>query len=150
MGCQQAWRRARPVLGATTLPYHDCNVELLNHHFLMSDPRERESAERAARERQAREFLADATRDLQRTRALAVRLESGDRAAWAEVQNLAHNMAARAAALKLGLLDACARELENLADEHLAGAPLDGFLLHCLASALETVALEIESLKHAG
>jgi hypothetical protein len=115
----------------------------------MSDPRERESAERAARERQVREFLDDATRDLQRMRGLAARLESDDGAAWTEVQNLAHNVAARAAALKLGVLDACSRELENLADEHLAGAPLDAFLLQCLASALETVALEIESLKRA-
>jgi hypothetical protein len=115
----------------------------------MSDPRERESAERAARERQVREFLDDATRDLQRMRGLGARLESGDHAAWGEVQNLAHNVAARAAVLKLGLLDVCARELENLADEHLAGAPLDAFALQCLASAFETVALEIEALKRA-
>ena len=116
----------------------------------MSDPRERESAERAARERQVREFLEDATRDLQRMRGLGARLESDDKAAWVEVQNLSHNIAARAAVLKLGLLDACARELEDLADEHLAGAPLDAFILQCLASAFETVALEIETLKRAG
>jgi hypothetical protein len=113
----------------------------------MSDPRERENSERASRERQVREFLDDATRDLQRTRGLAVRLEANDAAAWGEVQNLAHNIAARAFTLKLGLLNACARELENLADENLAGAPVDAFFMQCTSSAIETIALEVEALK---
>ena len=113
----------------------------------MSDPRERENSERVARERQLREFLDDATRDLQRTRGLAARLEANDAAAWGEVQNLAHNIAARALTLKLGLLNACARELENLADENLAGTPADAFFMQCTSSAIETIALEIEALK---
>jgi hypothetical protein len=113
----------------------------------MSDPRERETAERAARERIVREFLEDATRDLQRMRGLTARLEAADAIAWTELGNLAHNLAARAAALKLGVLNACARELENLADEHLAGAALDAFFIQCVASGLETIALEIEGQK---
>ena len=113
----------------------------------MSDPRERETPERAARERNVREFLDDATRDLQRMRAVAAQLETGDAAAWSEVRTLAHNLAARAMALKLGVLGSCARELEGLADERIAGAPLDAFFVQCTSSALETVALEIETLK---
>lgn len=115
----------------------------------MSDPREQVNGERAARERQVREFLDDATRDLQRMRGMAVRLEAGEAAAWGEVQLLAHNIAARALTLKLGLLNACARELENLADERLAGAAIDAFFMQCVSSAIETIALEIEGLKRA-
>jgi HPt (histidine-containing phosphotransfer) domain-containing protein len=113
----------------------------------MSDPRERENSDRAARDRQVREFLEDATRDLQRMRGLAVRLEASHSVAWSEVQNLAHNLAARAATLKLGLLNACARELESLADEKLSGTPADAFMMQCVSSAIETIALEIEALK---
>lgn len=113
----------------------------------MSDPRERENSERAARERQVREFLDDATRDLQRMRGIAACLEANDAVAWGEVQNLAHNIAARASTLKLGLLNACARELENLVDENLAGAPVDAFFVQCTSSAIETIALEIAVLK---
>jgi|SRR5688572_12812037 hypothetical protein len=103
----------------------------------MSDPRERN----------VREFLDDATRDLQRMRALAAQLESGDAEAWSEVRNLAHNLAVRALTLRLGVLVSCAREIEALADERIAGAPLDAFFVQCTSSALETVALEIETLK---
>lgn len=113
----------------------------------MSDSRERENGDRVARERLVREFLDDATRDLQRMRGLAVRLEANYAVAWGEVQNLAHNIAARAATLKFGLLNACARELENLADENLAGAPVDAFFMQCSSSAIETIALEIDALK---
>lgn len=94
-----------------------------------------------------REFLDDATRDLQRMRALAAQLEAGDAGAWSEVRNLAHNLAARAITMKLGVLGSCARELEGLADEQIAGAPLDAFFVQCTSSALETIALEIETLK---
>jgi hypothetical protein len=80
-------------------------------------------------------------------RGLAVRLEAGDAAAWGEIQILAHNIAARALTLKLGLLNACARELENLADEKLAGAAVDAFFMQCMSSGIETIALEIEALK---
>jgi hypothetical protein len=113
----------------------------------MSDPRERENSERAARERQVREFLDDATRDLQRMRGLAVRLEANDAVAWEEIRNLAHNIAARASTLRLGLLNTCARELENLADENLAGATVDAFFMQCASSGIETIALEVEALK---
>jgi hypothetical protein len=95
------------------------------------------------------EFLSDATRDVERMRGLVADLDAGDAAAWGRVQVMAHNLAARALALKLGVLNACARELEQLTNERHNGAPLDRFFLQCVASAIETLALEIGTLKQA-
>jgi hypothetical protein len=135
--CQVRGGARRPVQPATGRTYDGAHVELLPAIQLMLEPSERS----------VREFLDDATRDLQRMRALAAQLETGDAEAWNELRNLAHNVAARAITLKLGVLGSCARELESLADEWLAGAPLDAFFVQCTSSALETVALEIETLK---
>jgi hypothetical protein len=115
----------------------------------MTDLREREAVERERRRHQLEEFLVDATRDSERMRALLAELEAGDPAAWSRVQNIAHNLGARALALKLGLLNACARELERLTDERQDGAPLDGFFMQCVGAAIETIALEIAALKRA-
>jgi hypothetical protein len=113
------------------------------------DPRGQEAAENARQRQLVQEFLVDTTRDVERMRGLIVQLEAGEKTAWAQVQNLAHNVAARALALKLVVLNSCARELEQLADEHLKGAPLDKVLMQCVGSAIETVALEIEQLRRA-
>ena len=115
----------------------------------MTDPRGREPAERERQQQQLDEFLGDATRDVERMRGLLNSLEAGDAAAWARVQNLAHNIGARSHALKLGVMNACARELEQLTDDHENGAPLDAFFCQCVASAIETLALEIETLRRA-
>lgn len=115
----------------------------------MTDPRERETVERERQQQQLEEFLGDATRDVERMRALVPELEADDAAAWARVQNMAHNLGARSQALKLGIMNACARELEQLTDEHQNGAPLDGFFMQCVASAIETLAIEIASLRRA-
>lgn len=115
----------------------------------MTDLRGREAAERERHRLMLDEFLSDATRDVERMRGLVVDLEAGDAAAWGRVQNMAHNLAARALVLKLGVLHACARELEQLTNERHNGAPLDRFFLQCVASAIETLALEIGVLKQA-
>jgi hypothetical protein len=115
----------------------------------MTDLRERETVERERQRHQLEEFLGDATRDVGRMRGLVAELEAGDPAAWARVQNLAHNLAARAQALRLGVMTAAARELERFADEHQNGAPLDDFFVQCVGSAIETLALEIAALKRA-
>lgn len=113
------------------------------------DLRERESAERERHRQQVDEFLHDARRDVERMRVLLPELEAGDTAAWARVQNLAHNLAARSLALKLGVMNACARELVQLTDEQQNGAPLDDFFRQCVGSAIETLALEIDGLRRA-
>lgn len=113
------------------------------------DPRERETVERERHRQQLDEFLGDATRDVERMRAMEPELEAGDPASWDRVQNLAHNLAARSLALKLGVLNACARELEQLTEERQKGAPLDSFFKQCVVGAIETLALEIDQLKRA-
>jgi HPt (histidine-containing phosphotransfer) domain-containing protein len=115
----------------------------------MTDLRGREAAERERHRQVLDEFLSDATRDVELMRARVADLDAGDATAWAHVQNTAHNLAARAMALKLGVLNACARELEQLTNERHNGAPLDRFFLQCVASAIETLWLEIGMLKQA-
>lgn len=118
-----------------------------SYHGSMVDRREREAAERERQRHQLGEFLADATRDVERMRGLLAELEAGDPAAWSRVQNLAHNLGARSLALKLGVMHACARELERLTDERQDGAPLDDFFVQCVGSAIETLALEVAALR---
>ena len=115
----------------------------------MTDPRGRETAERERQLQQLDEFLGDATRDVERMRALVADLERGDAAAWTRVQTIAHNLGARSLALKLGVMNACARELEQLTDERQNGAPLDNFFMQCVSGAVETLALEIATLRRA-
>jgi len=115
----------------------------------MTDPRGREPAERERQRQMLGEFLADATRDVERMRGMLTALDAGDAAALARVQTLAHNLGARSQALKLGVLNACARELEQLTEERQNGAPLDDFFRQCVSSAVETLALEIDALRRA-
>jgi hypothetical protein len=115
----------------------------------MTDLRGREAAEKERQRQMLDEFLGDATRDLERMRGLIPALEAGDATAWGRVQNTAHNLAARAMALKLGVLNECARELEQFTNEHQNGAPRDKFFMQCVGSAIETLALEIGTLKQA-
>jgi hypothetical protein len=103
--------------------------------------------ERERHRQQLDEFLADANQDVARMRGMESELEAGDVAAWERLQMLAHNLAARSQILKLGVLNACARELQQLVDDRQKGAPFDAFFLQCVSSAIETVALEIESLR---
>lgn len=114
-----------------------------------TDPRERDAIERDRQRTQLEEFLGDAQRDVERMRAMESELEAGDAAAWDRVQNLAHNLAARSMGLKLGVLNACARELEQLTEERQKGAPLDTFFKQCVVGAIETLSLEIEQLRRA-
>jgi hypothetical protein len=82
-------------------------------------------------------------------RGMIAELEAGNDAAWSRVENVAHNLVARSQILKLGLLNACARELQQLVDEYRKGAPLDTLFMQCIHGAVETLALEIDSLRRA-
>jgi len=115
----------------------------------MADLRDRETVERERHRIQVEEFLGDARQDVARLRGLVPELEAGDLATWARLQTIAHNLAARSQILKLGILNACARELQQLVDERQKGAAVDNFFLQCVNSAIETLALEIEALKRA-
>jgi hypothetical protein len=90
------------------------------------------------------EFLHQSSEDLARLRALVADLAAGDLGAWAHACTLAHNIAAGANANNLGVLTACARELDQLLCERRPNELADAFLMSCIASAIEAVALEIE------
>ena len=115
----------------------------------MTDPRGRETVERERHLQQLEEFLGDATRDVERMRDMVAELEAGDATAWARVQTMAHNLGARSQALKLGVMIACARELEMLTNERQNGAPLDEYFMMCVTSAIETLSIEIAQLRRA-
>lgn len=115
----------------------------------VNDLRDRDSGERERTRQLLDEFLSDATLDVDSMRTSLAALEAGDGATWTRVQTLAHNLGARAHALNLRVLIACSRELELLTEDRLAGAPIDGFFMQCVASAIETLELEIASLTRA-
>ena len=115
----------------------------------MADLRDRETVERERHRLQVDEFLGDARQDVVRMRGMMPDLEADDAAAWTRLQNLAHNLNARSQILKLGVLNACARELQQLLAERHSGGALDAFFFQCLGSAIETLALEIDVLKRA-
>ena len=115
----------------------------------MADLRERETVERERHRLQVDEFLGDARQDVARMRGMLPDLEADDAAAWTRLQNLAHNLNARSQILRLGILNACARELQQLVEQRQSGASADGFFMQCVNSAIETLALEIEALKRA-
>ncbi len=116
---------------------------------LVSDPRGKNNSE-DGRGRLVIEFLRRAREDLVRMRGLVPELEAGVETAWAGACTLAHNIAAGANTHKLGVLTACARELDALLCERTPVAKPDAFLLGCIASAIEAVALEVEMLMREG
>lgn len=114
-----------------------------------ADLRARETVERERHRHQLDEFLADAAQDVGRMRGMVFELEAGETATWERLENIVHNLAARSGILKLGVMNACARELQQLVDERQRGGALDPFFVQCLSSAIETLALEIDALKRA-
>ncbi len=96
------------------------------------------------------DFLRLARADLARMRGLVPELEGGDAAAWSRACMLAHDMAAGANTHRFCVLTACARELDQLLCERTPDAQPDAFLMSCIASAIEAVALEVEVLMREG
>jgi hypothetical protein len=93
------------------------------------------------------ELIEGAGRDLAQMRA-AVGAGAADLAAWSRVQKAAHHIAARAAGLKLGVLEHVSRELEAIAAEVLADQAGDRMRsMRVCDVALDTIALELESLR---
>src|SRR4051812_5963635 len=80
---------------------------------------------------------------------LSAGLHAGSIAApdWRRVQLAAHNIAARAAALRLGVLELCAREFEQLAAGLATGDGAErSARVEAALVALETIGLELDSL----
>jgi hypothetical protein len=112
-----------------------------------ADLRAPQTVERERYRQQLDDFLDHAGQDVGRMRGMVFELEAGEAATWERLENIAHNLAARSQVLKLGVLNACARELQQLVDERRKGAMLDTFFLQCVNGAVETLALEIDALK---
>src|SRR4051812_47157864 len=113
----------------------------------MNDIHSKEQAKCLEQDKLVRELARDVAEDVQRMRATSAELEAVDWVAWRRVQNAAHNIAARAGALKLVVLQQCARELEELAacvqtlNESGKARHLESAMV-----AIETIALEVETL----
>ena len=94
------------------------------------------------------EFITEANVDLERCRSGAADLAELDPTSWRRVQQLAHNVGARAAALKLGVLQICARELEQFSIDILkAGSADKSEYIQGAMIALEMLDLELKALK---
>jgi len=94
-----------------------------------------------------RELVREAAVEMARIRTGTPPLETLDRHGWEHSRRLAHNIAARAQALDLGVLAACARELERFAGGvALADSKDQAVALQGAAIAIETIDLEVSVL----
>jgi hypothetical protein len=100
------------------------------------------------RKEQARVLVRQLTLELRALRMQFAKLEAGDTRVWQHARLLAQGVIRDAAHLELGLLVACAREVEIFAERRFAGEPTDGDLTLYLMSALDTLAMELERLRH--
>ena len=100
------------------------------------------------RERLILEFIDIAQRDVELMRSASGDLDRLDLMSWRRVELTAHNLAARAGALKLGVLERAALELEQFAlavlsnDNQEKSKSVDSGQV-----AIETIALELQALQ---
>jgi hypothetical protein len=98
------------------------------------------------------ELVREVSLQLELMRGARVSLEAQDPAAWRGANTVAHNIAVRADALRLGVLESCARELEKFSAAILDGkspdenAASDAGLVHRAMVAIETLELELRAL----
>jgi len=93
------------------------------------------------------ELVREASTEIARVRASTHALASLDMSEWERTQRSAHNIAARACALNLGVLASCSRELERFAGAVLtASKPAQPSALQSAAIAIEAVDLELSVL----
>lgn len=97
------------------------------------------------------ELVREAGVEMARIRASTAALEALDRNEWERTQRLAHNIAARAQALDLGVLASCARELQRFAGTLVTGDPNGQTVaLQGAAIAIEAIDLELNVLAKNG
>src|ERR1043165_6361215 len=93
-----------------------------------------------------KEFLSEVSTDLERLRAASTDPDALDSASWRRLQTTAHNIGVRAEALKLGVMQHCARELEQFAADVVTptgsskSASIQGAMI-----ALEILELELQA-----
>jgi HPt (histidine-containing phosphotransfer) domain-containing protein len=96
---------------------------------------------------QVQELVREVGVETARIRERTAVLEALDTDEWQRAQRWAHNIAARAQALNLGVLASCAWELERFAGDIVVGDP-EGqtTALRNAAIAIETIDLELSVL----
>jgi hypothetical protein len=75
-------------------------------------------------------------------------VERGDVAAWEQIEAFARELIRLGQPLELGLLVACAKEVLHFTARRKAGAPCEPNLVLYLLSGLDTLAMELERLRH--
>jgi hypothetical protein len=113
----------------------------------MSVAHDLNALEEQRRKDAAREFVSDAAHRLSRLRQKTRLLEAGDPPVWEEARRFAQEVIRRGATLELGLLVACAKEVLHFTARKIA-APREPNLELYLLSGLDTLAMELERLRH--
>jgi hypothetical protein len=99
------------------------------------------------RKETARRLVNDAARRLAVMRQHTRLLEAGDVAAWEDAAAFARDLVRAGTELELGLLVACAREVLHFTARKIT-APREPNLVLYLLSGLDTLAMELERLRH--
>lgn len=85
--------------------------------------------------------------DVEQMRRNVPALIAGDDAAWRHLRFRAQRIRGTAQGLDLGVLSACARELERLAEERFTRVEIDAQFLLSVTSAIEMVAIELSRIR---
>jgi hypothetical protein len=104
-------------------------------------------AEELRRER-VQALLRRSMRILLDLRLASAKLDTGDPGTWQQVRSFSQELVRESTLLDLPLLLACAREALVFAEKRFAGAPLYPDLVLYMLSALDTLAMEVERLRH--
>lgn len=92
-------------------------------------------------------FLVRTVDDVEQMRRNVPALIAGDDAAWRHLRFCAQRIRGTAHGLDLGVLSACARELELLAEERFTRGEIDAQFLLSVTSAIEMVAIELNRIR---
>jgi len=114
----------------------------------MSVAHDLNALEEQKRKEDARKLVGESAHRLYELRRRTTALETGDVAAWDEAGALANDLIRAAAPLDLGLLVACAKEVLHFTARRAAGPPYEPNLVLYLLSALDTLGMELERLRH--
>lgn len=114
----------------------------------MSVAHDLNALEEQKRKEDARKLVHESAWRLHELRRKTALLEAGDAGAWEEAGALARDVIRAAVPLDLGLLVACAKEVLHFTVLRAAGTPYDANLVLYLLSALDTLGMELERLRH--
>lgn len=113
----------------------------------MSVAHDLNALEEQRRKEAARELVIDAAQRLSVMRLDTRLIEAGDGAAWEAAGAFAQELIRRGTTLELGLLVACAKEVLHFTARKVV-APREPNLVLYLLSGLDTLAMELERLRH--